>query len=116
MEKIDLILYILIAMIALNVISKTIRSYNDFIVSGKGIYDKIRRDISKGNFAKAIELCESCLINKPYDSQLLWFQAEILFRTQQYKKALEKFEYILEHEPTWKEDAQNYIEAIQKKI
>lgn len=115
MDKIDLILYIMAGIFALNIITALARTYIGHFVRGDRLHIHIRKYISQGEFVKAIELCESHLEKKPYDSQLLWFEAEAHFRNENYKRALKKFEHIVNHEPSWADDAKKYIYAIESK-
>lgn len=115
MDKIDLILYILVAIFSLNIISAIVRSVNEYFFGGDRLHSSVRREIDRGEFAKAIDICQSSLEKRPYDSQLLWFEAEALFRLKKFNKSLEKFEYIVEHEPLWAEDARKYIDTIKTK-
>ena len=115
MEKIDLILYVMAGIFALNIISALFRTYYGHFVRGDRLHLSIRKYISQGEFVRAIELCESHLEKRPYDSQLLWFEAEAYFRYENYARALEKFEHIVNHEPAWATDAKKYIDAIQSK-
>jgi Flp pilus assembly protein TadD len=75
----------------------------------------IRKAISTGQFSMALELCEERVPKRPHDSQLLWLEAEVLFRMGELEKAREKFENLLLHEPSWKEDAEKFITAIESK-
>ncbi len=116
MEKLDLVLNILIALFALNIIMNISRVIYENYRDNKKLYRRINKDISRGNFSDGLQACELGLKKKPYDSQLLWLEADALFRLKQYKQAKIKFEYIAENEPVWKEDADKYIESINSKI
>ncbi|GAB3104618.1 hypothetical protein G8770_22865 [Aestuariicella hydrocarbonica] len=115
MEKIDLILYIMAGIFALNIITAIVRAYIGHFVRGDRLHANIRKYINQGQFVEAIELCESHLEKRPFDSQLLWFEAEAYFRHGNYSRALEKFKNIVNHEPSWADDAKKYIEAIDSK-
>ena len=116
MEKIDLVIYILIALVALHIIGAILRTYVGWYRDGDKLRAAVRRAIDKGQFADALEVCESGLARKPYYSQLLWLQAEILFRMENYERSLEKFKYLQENEPLWSDDAKKYIETIGSKF
>lgn len=115
MDKVDLILYIMAGIFALNIIAAITRTYIGNFVRGDRLHANIRKYINQGEFVRAIELCESHLEKRPYDSQLLWFEAEAYFRHENYTRALQKFEHIVNHEPAWADDAKKYIEAIKSK-
>ena len=114
MDRIDLILYILIVLVAIHIIEAVLRVYFGFRDSNK-IKSEVRRYISEGKLIDALAFCESRLVKQPYDSQLLWLQAEILFKMEDYAKSREKFEHILGHEPSWRDEAQKYIDVIDSK-
>ena len=100
---------------ALNIITALARTYIGHFVRGDRLHIHIRKYIDQGDFVKAIELAESHLEKRPYDSQLLWFEAEAYFRNENYTRALDKFEHIVNHEPGWAESAEKYINAIKSK-
>jgi len=115
MDRIDLILYVMVAIFSLNIVSAIVRSFSAYFLGGNRLHRSIRNKIDSGEFVAAIELCESSLAKRPYDSQLLWLEGEAYFRHQNYTMAQEKFEHIASHEPSWADEAKKYIDAIAAK-
>ena len=114
MEKIDLILYLLAAFVGLNVIGMLIRAYW-YLTDDQKMNKTIRKAISTGEFELALELCEERVPKRPHDGQLKWLEAEVLFRMGEFERSRIKFEELILHEPSWKKDAEKYIEAIDSK-
>lgn len=113
MEKIDLVLYLLIGLIALHVFGALLRTYKGFYRDANKLYDLIQLTKDKGEFQVALEICDKHLLKRPEDSQLKWFKATILFKLDRKDEALDAFKRLCSTEPSWKESAEKYIQEIE---
>ena len=115
MEKIDLVLYILLGLFALNIGLAVMRTYVGWYRDADRLHAAIRRSMARGKFEDALQMCTESLPSRPHDHQLLWLEAECLFRLKRYEASREKFSYLSEFEPAWSDDAKKYLESIDSK-
>jgi tetratricopeptide (TPR) repeat protein len=113
MEKLDLILYILIALIAFHILGGLFRTYNGWYREGGKLYSFIQRELTKGNFESVLSTCSSHLERRPHDGQLLYFKAKALYKLGKNEQALTAFEELKHIEPVWSQDADSYIQSIK---
>ena len=80
MEKIDLIVYLLVGLIALHILGAILRTYDGWFRNGEKLYNFIQRQLNKGEFTSALSSCESHLAKRPHDGQLIYYRAKALYK------------------------------------
>lgn len=113
MDKLDLVLYVLVALVAFHVLGALVRTYNGWYRDGGKLYDFIQRELAKGNFESALGVCERHLERKPHDGRLLYLRAKLLYKLGKHTEAITAFEELKRRDPVWAEDADVYIQTIR---
>ena len=113
MEKIDLVLYLLVSLIALHVLGVIFRTYSGWFRNGEKLYNFIHRQLSKGEIDSALSSCESHLVRRPHDGQLMYYRAKALYKLGRNEEALKAFGDLKVSDPAWSEDAEKYIQVIK---
>lgn len=112
-EKIDLIYYMILVLLMLQVLGAVLRTYNGWYREGSKLYAFIERQLGKGDFQSALASTERHLKRLPHDGRLLYYKAKALYKLGRNNEALAAFEELKKLEPAWTRDADNYIQTIQ---
>ena len=121
LQEIRSALWLLVAILGLFIFVKIIRGCAVLLKTIKIRFDErfkiaARCLFDSGQFKSLLSYCDQQEKKYPHDGYPFWFRAQVYYQQEEYDKALENFNKVIDIFPTWeKEWVGPYIEKINAK-
>ena len=121
LELIRVYIFIMMCAITAWATFKIVLTIQNILIGFKKVWDttflnRIDKHFDLGNYQEIIDECKEIIEKYPSHSNATWFLAKAYYHLNKQPEAVKYFNKAVELAPSWKNDANDYIELLNERL